>query len=245
MLSTISGHYFAGHNSPVYSGGSGGGIGDAVWGPMITVSTDGPFAGTSSWSGSQVNGSYGRLDPSPDLNLGTGDFTFEWFINQNSFNGYQRAFTVGVYSGADSPTTIGCSVEGSTLIYWAGGSARIFLANVYSLGVWNHVALTRESGVLKIFVNGVRRSSFSFPSTISNTTSPMWIMSQADPTSLTSEKVDGKFTNFRFVKGLAVYTGDNYTVPTGNLSITAPANPFGGVNTNAIGAGLTKILLIP
>jgi hypothetical protein len=54
----------------------------------------------------------------------------------------------------------------------------------------------------------------------------------------------GYITNIRIVKGLAVYTG-NFTVPTGNLSLTQSANPFGGSNTQAITPGYTKLLLIP
>jgi hypothetical protein len=41
---------------------------------------------------------------------------------------------------------------------------------------------------------------------------------------------------------LGIYTG-NFTTPTGPLSFTAGANPFGGSNTSAIGAGFVKVLL--
>jgi hypothetical protein len=54
----------------------------------------------------------------------------------------------------------------------------------------------------------------------------------------------GYITNFRWVKGLAVYTGD-FTVPTSPLTATATANPYGGSNTQAIGDGFTKLLLVP
>jgi hypothetical protein len=54
----------------------------------------------------------------------------------------------------------------------------------------------------------------------------------------------GNLTNFRLVKGLGVYTG-SFTVPTSALTATAAANPYGGSNTAAIGAGFTKLLLVP
>jgi hypothetical protein len=54
----------------------------------------------------------------------------------------------------------------------------------------------------------------------------------------------GAITNFRLVKGLAVYTG-NFTVPTSALTATAVANPYGGSNTTAIPSGVTKLLLVP
>lgn len=52
----------------------------------------------------------------------------------------------------------------------------------------------------------------------------------------------GRITQFRWTKGLGIYTG-NFTTPTGPLSFTAGANPFGGSNTSAIGAGFVKVLL--
>ena len=41
-----------------------------------------------------------------------------------------------------------------------------------------------------------------------------------------------------------MYTG-NFTIPTGALTATANANPFGGSNTSAIPAGYTSLLLVP
>ena len=60
----------------------------------------------------------------------------------------------------------------------------------------------------------------------------------------TNAALVGYLTNFRFIKGLAVYTG-NFTIPQSQLTATADANPYGGVNTAAIGTGFTKLLLIP
>ena len=60
----------------------------------------------------------------------------------------------------------------------------------------------------------------------------------------TNAALVGDLTNFRFIKGLAVYTG-NFTVPTSALTATASANPYGGSNTAAIGSGFTKLLLVP
>jgi hypothetical protein len=54
----------------------------------------------------------------------------------------------------------------------------------------------------------------------------------------------GYITNFRWVKGLAVYTG-NFTTPTTALTAITAANPYGGSNTQAIEAGFTKLLLVP
>jgi hypothetical protein len=77
---------------------------------------------------------------------------------------------------------------------------------------------------------------------ITNTVDPLSIGNE-NTASLIAAYV-GLITNFRWIKGLAVYTG-NFTVPTTALTATAAANPYGGSNTAAIPAGVTKLLLIP
>lgn len=252
MLSTISGHYFAGHHMPVAAGGQGGTVGNPSWGSAVTISTDGPFPGTSSYVGTQVSNSWGYVPSSTAFDLGTADFTFEWFAKHTQLTGFQRMFTIGNYDGTDTPTTIGCSIEGpsGTLYYWVtppgfpNSQYQLSISNAVSAGAWTHVALTRESNILKVFTNGVLRGSVGYANAISNTTSPLWLMSQASSRTLLSERFYGNITNFRFVKGIAVYTG-NYTVPTSNLLIVAPANPYGGSNTVPIPAGATKLLIMP
>jgi hypothetical protein len=88
----------------------------------------------------------------------------------------------------------------------------------------------------------VRGTAFADTNNITNTTDPLTIGNENTASSLAAYV--GLITNFRWVKGLAVYTG-NFTVPTAALTATADANPYGGSNTQAIPAGVTKLLLIP
>ena len=52
----------------------------------------------------------------------------------------------------------------------------------------------------------------------------------------------GNISNYRIVKGVAVYTGA-YTLPTASFTPTQSANPYGGSNTSAISSGQTQLLL--
>jgi stearoyl-CoA desaturase (delta-9 desaturase) len=40
-------------------------------------------------------------------------------------------------------------------------------------------------------------------------------------------------------------TTGNFTTPTSALTAKSSANPYGGLNTAAVGAGFTKLLLVP
>jgi hypothetical protein len=94
-----------------------------------------------------------------------------------------------------------------------------------------------------VYRNGTQLGSqITDTNNITNTVDPLTIGNE-NTSSLIAAFV-GYITNFRWVKGLAVYTG-NFTVPTSALTAEASANPYGGSNTAAIGSGFTKLLLIP
>lgn len=212
-------------------------------GSDLTTNTESPFTGGgNSYLFSSSIESYIQRNASTDWALGTGDFTIEWFSRQSDTSQFQRVFTVGNFSGTYSPIRIGVSIESGTFYYWRAGSATN-VGTADNLNVWRHWAVVRISGVTKIYRDGVQ-----FGSNITDTTN--YNISTVDlyigntNTPATNSAFVGEITNFRWIKGLGVYT-DSFTVPTSSLTETADANPYGGSNTSAITAGLTKLLLVP
>jgi hypothetical protein len=204
-----------------------------------TVASDSPFAsGGSSYafSGGTAVINYAA---SADWAVGTGDFTIEWFSRQSSLTEYQRIFSLG-----DFPSIkIGVSIESGTFYYWANNSFRYSSSGASSVGVWIHWAVVRSAGFTKIYKNGVLLGSqITDNNDITANNITLTIGNTLTPAS--NAVIKGNITNFRWVKGTAVYTG-NFTVPTGNLLMTPSANPYGGLNTVAIPAGHTKLLIIP
>jgi hypothetical protein len=103
--------------------------------------------------------------------------------------------------------------------------------------------VVRASGVTRVYKNGTQLGSqITDTNNITNTVDPLTIGNENTASTLAAYV--GLLTNFRWVKGLAVYTG-NFTVPTSALTATADANPYGGSNTAAIPSGVTKLLLVP
>ena len=129
-------------------------------------------------------------------------------------------------------TSIRVAVSGSTVDFGAHGQAA---------GNWWHLAVTRSSGSVKVFINGVQLGSSS---TLSGT-----IMQESDyslylgsnPAGLTTYIIGGKLSNIRAVKGVAVYTA-NFTPPTTNLAATQSANANG--NPSAAVTGTETSLLL-
>jgi hypothetical protein len=209
-------------------------------GSAVTTVSQSPFVGGgNSYSFLSSVNSFIDTPASSNWAVGTGDFTIEWFQYQTTTTGFQRAFTVDDYNSID----IGVSVENATFYYWNNSGVRYSSASSTVINTWYHWAVVRQSGVTKIYRNGtLRGSQITDANNINNTTDELTIGNENTPSTIAA--FVGYITNFRWVKGLAVYTG-NFTAPTSALTATAGVNPYGGTNTQAIEAGFTKLLLVP
>jgi hypothetical protein len=211
-------------------------------GAGVSIEAVSPFAGGG--NSYLFNGSSTGVityDGRDDWAVGTGDFTIEWFSRQSSLTvpQYQRVFSVGNF-----PTIkIGVSIESGTFYYWANDGFRYSSSSASQANVWIHWAVVRASDVTRVYKNGtLLGSQIADTNNITDNTTSLTIGNTLTPAD--NAGLVGNLTNFRWVKGLAVYTG-NFTVPTSALTAEADANPYGGSNTAAIGEGFTKLLLVP
>jgi hypothetical protein len=209
-------------------------------GSAVGTVAQSPFAGGgNSYSFISSVNSFIDTPASSDWAVGTGDFTVEWFQYQTTTAGFQRAFTVDDFNSID----IGVSVESATFYYWNNSGVRRSISSATVPNTWYHWAVVRQSGVTRIFKNGIQQgTNLSDTNNINNTVDQLTVGNEN--TASTIAAFVGYITNFRWIKGLAVYTG-NFTTPTSALTATASANPYGGSNTSAIGEGFTKLLLVP
>lgn len=204
----------------------------------VTTVAQSPFAGGG--NAYSLNGSSGYLSLAGNSSwaVGTGDFTIEWFQYQTDSSSFPRIFQIGTYPSQ----TIGVSIEGGTFYGWVSNANSFGNMTGYK-NSWQHFALVRRSSQLFAYRNGTQLSTAKANATnINNSSTTLYLGVENGGSS--STWFGGYLTNFRWVKGLAVYTG-NFTTPTSALSLTADANPFGGSNTIAIPDGYTKLLLVP
>ena len=150
------------------------------------------------------------LAGSGDWATGTSDFTVEWFQYQlSSGECCSRVFAVQPWPD----TQIGVSVEegGNNFYAWIGGEG--YGAGISSvINTWNHMAITRQSGTLRLFKDGMEVNSHVISEDVLDNSNPLYIGSTSDGNYFT-----GYITNFNFVSGTALYTGD-YVVPTSPIS---------------------------
>jgi len=109
------------------------------------------------------------------------------------------------------------------------------LGTTYPINAWYHVALTWDGTNGRLWINGAQESTFTGAGATVAGGNAFYIgqyQGQGQPTPL------GNLSNFRVVKGVAVYTGV-FTPPTSPLATTQSS----GTNISAITGTQTQLLL--
>ena len=147
---------------------------------------------------------------------GTGDFTVEgWFKPTSITSGGNIIFSQAV-SGTNY-FVINYGVSGNRVSFYgtsSGGGTPIYSGGNFSLDSWNHFAVVRESGTVTVYLNGKGGTPTSNTTDFSNTT---YVPTIGQYTHSTANGMIGDISNFRYVKGTAVYTAD-FTPPTTALT---------------------------
>lgn len=173
-------------------------------------------------------------------NFGTGDFTIEsWFyisgnspIIDSSGNKASAIFSTATSSGngynieiLGSPTTTGTGLSFQT----RQGGSQIGMTPTLTVtqNAWHHVAVVRSGTTTYMFLDGTQVASTVLSNQTIDTTNPMWIGLQ-NFSGYTHPFV-GYISNFRIVKGTAVYTSSFTPSAPLSVSISVPNNV-----TNAI-----------
>jgi len=183
-----------------------------------------PFGASAAYSTSVIGGS-GYFDGSGDylqsgneasLAIGTDNFTIELWANRLSGtnNGlFQLGTTAGGFRQND--------VNNLALAFASGGLTYYANNNTYAPSVtvnsnsWNHLALVRSGTTTTLYFNGVSVSSITDSTNYTGTY--LVVGGYYDTTYVWN----GYISNFRIVKGTAVYTA-NFTPPT--APVTAITN---------------------
>ena len=147
---------------------------------------------------------------------GTDSVTYEWWFLQTSSTGTQGMLqTRTSTSGSDgidvSVVGSGITVSTSGIFLLGNGSAGV---GTVTLNSWNHVAVVRNGLTTNFtaYLNGISVGTFSK----SGLTGTELSIGRKSATGF-NEFFDGYLTNFRYVKGAALYTS-NFAIPTSSLS---------------------------
>ena len=193
---------------------------DGYWKPKKysgTFGTNGfylPFKVGDGWSARFDGSSDGvrTTNTGTEFAYGTGDFTIEGWINAPD---QTNAFICDTRGGfASHPHVTTGSVTSGTLRY---GNTNTESTTKICDGTWHHFAITRQSGSVKLWVDGVLENTVTDTSSYGSNYSTIGTNSYGYPT---NNNLNGYLSNFRVVKGTAVYTS-NFTPSTTPLTAIA------------------------
>ena len=178
--------------------------------------------------------SYITAEREPVFNLGMDDFTVETWIYITAYNTFATLLSNGVTSTdnyKDSYRLIYINAQGKLIV---GGSQAglnsnspiiIESGNAVPLNSWIHIAVTREKGTFRTYLNGVKNKQVIYNNTILDFSANGTFIgiNKWDTTATTQLKAN--LDSFRLVKGKALYVGDSFVLPD---------KPFGSLDTNKI-----------
>ena len=165
--------------------------------------------------------------------FGTGSFTIEFWINAPLNN--DKFILGGRGAVGTMHITTGGSSSTAGVLRYVGGST-IVSNGVITDNRWHHCAIVRNGSTnITLYVDGVSVGTGT-DSTNYTTTSGTWIIGKNDTSD--NNYITGYISNFRIVKGTAVYTS-NFTPATAPLTavantslLTCQSNRFIDVSTN-------------
>lgn len=145
--------------------------------------------------------------------FGTNDFTIETWVYLTASPGVYAGI-IDARNGADLRNWgIGIYNTSGLKFDFLYAGARLTGTIALAVGRWYHLAVTRNSGTIRMFVNGILDGTVVYASAIDATNTIIRTGAVIDPYYFT-----GYISNMRLIKGTALYTGA-FTVPTSPLTV--------------------------
>lgn len=176
---------------------------------QATISTsDSKFGGASGFF-NRTGSSYLTIQSDSSTAFGTGDFTIEFWVKMLYVNP-----TYGANIVDNRPTssngdywTIGMAPTGKLVFAVPNNPAIIGTSD--NRGVWTHYAATRESGFVRMFINGILEGSGQM---LYNFQRPLDTIAKSSWVNFDGAYIEGYLDDLRLTKGVARYT-TNFTPP--------------------------------
>jgi hypothetical protein len=175
------------------------------------------------------SGDYLTVADTANIQPGSGNCTWEAWIYPLSLPSAGNFKTLWAQRATDA------GIGGAAIVFNSSGNYVYFIANSAAnawqvsgvstgfnvlLNQWQHVALVRSGNTMTMYLNGVAGTTASVATGAIGTSGNLSLMAGA---ANGIQTVDGYMSNFRFVKGTAVYTA-NFTPPTAPLTPIANTN---------------------
>ena len=174
------------------------------------------------------SGDYLTTPASVNMNIGTGNFTFETWVFPTINSAGQALISIA------NTNAFYLNISGIPYytIYFVGDYA--LGSTAVALNTWSHLAFVRSGTTITCYINGTSVGSITNSASVGTSVDTNYIGSHRG-----GNYWNGYLSNTRVVKGIAVYTG-TFTVPTSPLQATQSS----GTNIAAITGTETSLLTL-
>ena len=165
-----------------------------------------------------------------------GDFTIEHFAYFTDLSVQKNIWDMRVSTGNETKLATYFDVATGKYKLYVDAQDKIVSTETITTNVWYHFALVRNNGVITLYVNGTASGS-TWTTSASFGNAPVKIGARYD----NANSVLGYLSNFRVIKGTAVYTADfddnlptaPFTAVSGTSLLTCQDNSFVDNSDNA------------
>lgn len=192
------------------------------------VDTDVSKWGTGSLKKPGVNGAATATGTYSALNLGSGDFTVEFWVRFNNYLGTQQMFVAKYYdTGNEREWWVGTTSDASS-IYFAystnGSNGIVGPTAAWSPNddQWYHIAASRSGNNMYLFIDGALVDTYDATGvTLYASDSPFVLGARRASSGVYQYVIDGWLDDVRVTKGVCRYT-DSFSVPTAAYPTSGP-----------------------
>jgi hypothetical protein len=160
---------------------------------------------------------------SSELQFGTGDFTIEGWMHPTSY-GVTYPTVISKYDNGDTSWILRLQNSGQVIWYsgTSGGTNNASPSGLPLLNRWSHVAVVRQAGVAKVYLNGFQILSVADTFNYDDTNAIYFGRQDANNVN----GLEGYLQDFRLYKGIAKYTS-SFSPPERSVQGTARRYPSG------------------
>ena len=167
---------------------------------------------------------------SSDFDFGTGEFTVEWWQYwDGAQTGYGSVYDNNYATNPNLTLQTGNNVAQYN-VYMNGTTAAFLESSAATLNTWSHYALVRNGTTVTLYRNGTSTGSMTYAGAVGNSSA---IVGIGSGTPANAYEIKGYFSDFRVVKGTAVYTSA-FTPPTAPLTAISGTSLLTCTNKNDI-----------
>jgi hypothetical protein len=171
-----------------------------------------------------ASGQYVTVPDSTELRVGTGDFTIEVWMHPTEYGSASYPSVISKYADSDLSWILRLHSSGQ-LVWYNGASAGTNSASASGLSLlnqWSHIAVARQNGVTKVYLNGSQ--VLSVADTYNYDDNNPIVLGRQDLSN--NNPFIGYLQDFRLYKGIAKYTS-SFSPPERSVQGTARRYPSG------------------